>query len=71
MASSLKDTDPFPFGQWKGTPMQDVPAEYLDWLSDQDWISKWPRVRAYIDHNRAVIDKELEDPDSFGGSHRD
>ena len=55
------DTDEFPFGKWKGYTYEEVPAHYLNWLSEQDWISSWPEVRAYIEHNRAVIDKELED----------
>lgn len=63
----LKDKDRMPFGAHKGKPMEKVPAEYLDWLSDQDWLGKsWPAVKAYIDHNRAVIDKELEDPKQYG-----
>jgi len=68
MAKPLADKDKMPFGKHEGKPMKDVPAEYLDWLSEQDWLSKWPRVQAYIDHNRAVIDKELEDPEAYGGS---
>lgn len=66
--SPLKDTDQFPFGKHKGRRMKDVPAKYLDWLSEQDWLSSWPRVRAYIEYNRSVIDKELEDPKAYGGT---
>lgn len=68
MAKPLGDKDQMPMGTFKGKPMKDVPAWYLDWLSEQDWIGKWPQVEAYIDHNRAVIDKELEDPASYGGT---
>lgn len=28
----LRDTDPMPFGKYKGQPMQDVPASYLHYL---------------------------------------
>lgn len=28
----LQDTDPMPFGKYRGKPMQDVPASYLHWL---------------------------------------
>lgn len=28
----LLDTDPMPFGKYKGTQMQKVPASYLHWL---------------------------------------
>jgi len=31
-SGELGDTDPFPFGMHKGTPMQDVPASYYHWL---------------------------------------
>ena len=55
MAVPLKDKDPMPFGAHKGKPMEKVPADYLDYISGQDWLSKW-----------AVIDKELADPKSYG-----
>lgn len=32
VTKELADTDPMPFGQYKGKPMQDVPACYLHWL---------------------------------------
>ncbi len=65
--SPLKDRDLMPFGKHKNKQMKYVPAEYLDWLDQQDWVAKsWPRVKGYIDHNRAVIDKELQDPKSYG-----
>lgn len=67
MASPLRDLDPMPFGKFKNKKMKDVPAWYLDWLVDEQWLlDKWPQVKAYIDLNRAVIDKELEDPKRFG-----
>jgi len=28
----LTDTDPMPFGKYRGIPMKDVPAKYLFWL---------------------------------------
>lgn len=28
----INDLDPMPFGKYKGTPMQDVPASYLHWV---------------------------------------
>lgn len=55
----LTDQDPMPFGIHKGKPMEKVPASYLDWLHGQPWISSWPRVLAYIEANRKVIDEEL------------
>ena len=61
LTSIPKDTDPFPFGKHKGTPYGEVPASYLDWISQQNWLPVLSRVRAYIDYNRAALDKELED----------
>ena len=57
--TKLSDTDPFPFGTHRNTPMQDVPASYLDWISAQYWIKAWPQVVEYITRNRKVIDAEL------------
>lgn len=31
----LTDTDPMPWGKHKGTPMQDVPADYLHYMWTQ------------------------------------
>lgn len=41
--------------------MVDVPAEYLDWVIDQDWLWKWPDVEEYIERNRKEINMELEE----------
>ena len=63
--NSLGDDDPMPFGKYgpKGADprrMKEVPARYLDWLSGQDWIVKWPKVMAYIQWRRPAINWELE-----------
>lgn len=57
----LSDSSPMPFGKYKGRKMKTVPAKYLDWLEDQEWIASWPQVLQYITQNRDVIDQELED----------
>ena len=59
-AKQLTDDDPFPFGCHKGKRMQDVPAQYLDWLRGQKWLNKWPTVADYIERNAKVIAFELE-----------
>lgn len=42
--------------------MGQVPADYLDWLRDQDWVeARWPQVWAYIEGNEDTIDDELND----------
>ena len=55
----LSDEDKMPFGKFKGIPMADVTASYLDWLHGQPWIKDWPEVLGYIEANRSLIDKEL------------
>lgn len=58
----LTDKDPMPFGKHKGARMKDVPASWLDWADGKDWLAaKYPRVKAYIRVNRAVINLELKD----------
>ena len=57
----LSDEDLFPFGMHKGARMVDVPASYLDWLRDQDWLMEWPAVEDYIVRNKDLIDYELEE----------
>ena len=59
--SQLRDEDKMPLGKFKGIPMKDVPASYLDWLHGQTWVKDWPEVLGYIEANRALIDKELEE----------
>ena len=71
----LKDSDPFPFGQYgpKGEklPMAAVPAKYLDFIAGESWINRWPKVIEYINSHRAQINLELNDeieaeyPDEF------
>jgi len=58
--TKLTDDDPMTFGQHKGTPMKNVPASYLMWLERQDWISKYPNVKQYIDENWDAIKMEVE-----------
>lgn len=49
-----------PFGKYAGEEMDQVPAEYLDWLHGQPWISSWPEVLDYIEKNRKAIDMDLD-----------
>lgn len=58
--AELTDTSPMPFGRYKGKKMQDVPGTYLGWLGEQDWIDKWPLVKAYIIKNKKVLDWETD-----------
>ena len=67
MDMALTDKDPMPFGKYKGTPMGQLEASYLDWLRDQKWIGDWPTVKAYLDNNKKEIDHELKEQ---GGRRR-
>lgn len=58
----MEDLDPIPFGRYKGTPMQDVPASYLFWL----WTNglkddRSSPVADYIRRNLTALKKEYPD----------
>jgi hypothetical protein len=60
----LKDDSPMPFGKHKGHRMEDVPAQYLNWL----WCNgkKTDRsclVADYIRRNINVLKHEFPDGD--------
>ena len=61
----MPDTMKMPFGKYGprqnggASDMEDVPAEYLYWLSQQPGLEKWPAVKKYIDDNMNGIKKEL------------
>lgn len=59
------DNNIMPFGKYKGESMENVPAHYLDWLRDQDWLSSWPTVEAYIEDNDSRIDAELDEQNPY------
>jgi len=59
---NLNDTDKMPFGQHRGTLMQDVPASYFHWL----WTNgmkddKHRPVADYIRRNLEALKKEHPD----------
>ena len=58
----LSDLDPMPFGKHKGTPMQDVPANYLHWLwcNGKEGDKSCP-VADYIRRNLSVLKSENKD----------
>jgi len=55
----LKDSDPMPFGKFKGRKMEDVPAQYLLWLYDQN-PSDGP-VTQYIENSHSALMTECKD----------
>lgn len=60
MAGKLTDSSPMPWGKHKGTPMKDVPVDYLNWLWWQGGYSDDP-VFAYIKENLSALRKENDD----------
>ena len=48
-----------PYGKYKGRPMEDVPADYLIWLVDNQRAS--PEVIEYVRENQDVLDKEIKE----------
>jgi len=56
---ALEDIDPMPFGKFKGTPMQDVPASYLAWLRNEGCSNVV--VANYIYNSWEAIEQELGD----------
>lgn len=54
----LNDDSLMPWGKYKGTKMANVPADYLQWLYDNDKCSG--NVKAYIEDNLDVIELEIK-----------
>ncbi len=67
MSEPLGDLDPMPFGKYRGTPMQDIPAKYAHWL----WWDAGKRaepvgadaVADYIRSNLSALKQEYPDGD--------
>lgn len=59
----LSDLDPMPFGKHKGTPMQDVPADYLHYLWNNGLRQKTrtSNVADYIQRNLHTLKNENDD----------
>lgn len=53
----LNDKSPMPYGAHKGKSMENVPAEYLIWLYDNN-KAVYP-VKRYIEDNMNVLKKEV------------
>lgn len=53
MAKTLTDQDPIDFGKYEGTPLIDVPGEYLLYCYRQGTIT--PSVKNYVRYNMDVL----------------
>ena len=58
----LQDTDPMPFGKFKGTLMQDVPADYLHylWQAGLKHKVKIEPVAEYINRSLSALKQEYK-----------
>ncbi len=54
----LSDTDPMPYGKFKGIPMGNVPAWYLLWLYKVHRTTT--DVRIYVLTNMDILQKEFD-----------
>jgi hypothetical protein len=64
--TNLQDTDKMPWGKYKGTLMQDVPASYFHWLwtNERDPMSRKAKVdpvASYIERNMTALQQEHPD----------
>lgn len=51
-----------PFGKHNGRDIKDVPAKYLLWLGDQDWIWKFGDIKKWIlDNNDDLLEQAEEE----------
>lgn len=57
--NALTDDSPMPFGKYKGTRMEDVPANYLLWLHNQN--CQHVEVAQYIRENLTALAMECPD----------
>lgn len=49
-----------PFGKYKGEHVDAVPASYLLWCADRQWISRYPRIENYIRVNKKELKMDAE-----------
>lgn len=59
MPLNLADSDPMPFGKYKGQKMEDVPAQYLLWLYDEN--IQHAGVKDYIERSYSALLTECKD----------
>ena len=49
------------FGKHKDKLLSDVPASYLLWVFDQDWITKFPDLEEYVAENYEDIEARKQE----------
>lgn len=53
-----------PFGQYKNWELEKVPMTYLIWCSEQEWIDKWPTLKAYLTKIQETVVEEKQGRES-------
>ena len=61
MTTEFTDTDPMPFGQHQGRPLQDVPASYFHYLWTTGMKDKRTPLAEYIRKNLDALKQEYPD----------
>ncbi len=56
-----------PWGEHKGTPLEDVPGDYLYGLLMEKWIADYPGLHAYLKRHRDVISEQALDAEKTRG----
>lgn len=66
---ALTDLDVMPFGKWKGTLLQDVPANYFLWLYDEGgmWANPASPIKLYIEESWNAL---LKDCPNYEPKHK-
>lgn len=59
---SFKDDTPMPWGKHKGTPLANVPADYLIWLYENS--KAYGKLAFYIKRNWDALKKEVAEKQS-------
>lgn len=62
MAQKLEGNDLMPNGKYKGTKLDNVPAQYLLYCYHNDWLV--PSVKRYVKENYLAIQKEFDDEEN-------
>ena len=57
-ADRWTDQTMMPFGKYAGRNLGDIPDDYIVWLGDQTWLSKYPGLQLYVDAFLEVRRKE-------------
>jgi len=67
----ISDSYIMPFGKYEGDKIGDVPAKYLLWCLQQDWMKdKYPKVYQYLVNEQDTLLEEYEKDHGHAWGHR-